>query len=97
MDEGTPFYTTTDNPFTISSLSDGESYTITWNVVATGDAGNSYEFFATAGSVQSERINVETVTDATITTNEVIQSTIGWTSSAVDLASLKSKFVSWVN
>lgn len=64
----TPFYTTNNNPFTVSDdscldMSAGDSCELTWNVVSTGDVGN-YTFFAYVNStynettVDSERINI---------------------------------------
>jgi len=51
--DATPFYTTSDNP-EIFSLSEGQSTTISWQVIPTGDIGGEYEFFATFESDNSQ-------------------------------------------
>ena len=46
-------------------MTDGESRTITWDVVATGEIGNSYEFFATSGALESSKTSVLITEDTT--------------------------------
>jgi len=53
---GTPFYTNLTNPINVS-LNTGESETVTFWVNATGDADNTYEFFAYANMTSDSTIN----------------------------------------
>jgi hypothetical protein len=53
MNSGTPFYTTTQNPFTSNSLSAGESQTITFQINATGELDSVYTFFAYANQTSN--------------------------------------------
>lgn len=45
MNSGTPFYTTSNNPQTCHDMQNGSTCNQTWEVNATGNIGNSYEFF----------------------------------------------------
>ncbi|MBD3247155.1 hypothetical protein GF378_00870, partial [Candidatus Pacearchaeota archaeon] len=53
-----PFYTNkSSNPYTTSSLSTGQSELVTFWVNATGDAPDTYEFFAYANMTSNESVN----------------------------------------
>gem|GEM_PF-3315890 len=54
----TPFYTTNQNPSSIS-LNEGESQTITWLVNATGDIDSTHEFFTYANQTSGSLLNGE--------------------------------------
>ncbi|MBW2965632.1 fibronectin type III domain-containing protein [Candidatus Woesearchaeota archaeon] len=45
MNSGTPFYTTTQNPYNCGNLSVGETCDVTWQVNATGFHESSWDFF----------------------------------------------------
>jgi hypothetical protein len=55
----TPFYTTNDNPQTIT-LNNGESETVTWTVNATGDINTTHEFFVYTNQTTDPSISDET-------------------------------------
>ncbi|MBT5396634.1 hypothetical protein HOL21_00280 [Candidatus Woesearchaeota archaeon] len=55
----TPFYTTTQNPYN-TSLSNGESETITWTVNATGDINTTHEFYIFANQTFNMSVSDET-------------------------------------
>ncbi len=56
----TPFYTTTQNPYTFS-LNENDSETITWYVNATGALNSTYELFAFVNLTSDFSISDETV------------------------------------
>jgi hypothetical protein len=57
----TPFYTTSDNPYTVTSLNEGESETITWTVNTTGEINSTHEFFVFANQTTDQSISDETI------------------------------------
>lgn len=57
---GSPFYTTTQNPFTSNSLSQGDSQTIVFNINATGTLDSTYIFFAYANLTSLQSISNQT-------------------------------------
>jgi parallel beta-helix repeat protein len=52
MTSGTPFYTTTSNPYTCSAMYKGDSCAVSWTVMPTGDANTTWIFFAIANATQ---------------------------------------------
>lgn len=67
MNSGTPFYTTTQNPYNLS-LNNGESQIVTWTVNATGASNNTYEFFVYANKTSDMGIgNISSRWNVTIT------------------------------
>jgi hypothetical protein len=62
----TPFYTTDNNPRTIT-LNQDQSQQVTWHINATGPVGNTYQFYAHANLVSDP-----TISDATYTVNVTI-------------------------
>lgn len=75
MNEGTPFYTITQNPMYANNLSclqnmkENNSCNITWTVNATGNIGEEYEFFAifesddpTIEKNETNRVNIRIIT-----------------------------------
>lgn len=45
MGSGSPFYTTSQNPYSCGNLTDGQECSMEWTVVTNATTGNSYDFF----------------------------------------------------
>ncbi len=61
MNSGTPFYTTTTNPFNCGYLNHNDVCQINWTINATGNPAHTYEFFTYANSTDNNATSNQTI------------------------------------
>jgi hypothetical protein len=66
-DGTTPFYTNITNPVTIASLTVGSCKNVSWPVNATGDVGDSYDFYAYANKTDGTTNSQTNILNVNIT------------------------------